>query len=248
MEKSENIFFVDTHFHLDLAKNPEKLIHEIEKNQIYTIAVTNAPAAFPFTFSFCTNMKYIQPSIGLHPQLARERQQELSQFDEALKKTKYVGEIGLDYSGNDKLSEEIQRNVFKKILEKCAYHKDKILSIHSRRSAEDIISFIGNNYPGKIILHWYSGNLKLLEKAIKYGFYFSVNYAMSISKNGKSIIQAIPLDRLLTESDGPFIKIKGKPCEPMNISYLIVKIAKILNKNPLEFKNTVFSNFKKVIT
>lgn len=248
MDKSESSFFIDTHFHLDIAKNPEKLIREIEEKQVYTIAVTNTPAAFPFTFNFCRDKKYIRPGIGLHPQLARERQQELSQFDEALKNTKYVGEIGLDYSGNDKLSEEIQRNVFKKILEKCASHKDKILSIHSRRSAGDIISMIGNDYPGKIILHWYSGNLKLLEKAVKYGFFFSVNYAMSISKNGKSIIQAIPLERLLTESDGPFVKIKGKPCNPMDISYLIENIAETLNENPLEFKSTLFSNFKRVIT
>lgn len=245
---AENSYFVDTHFHLDLTKNSERLIGIIEKCQIYTIAVTNAPAAFPFTADFCIDKKYIRPGIGLHPQVVKERKREISQFDEALKNTKYVGEIGLDYSEGDKTSKKIQRNVFQEILKKCAFHKDKILSVHSRRSADDIISMIGRGYPGKVILHWYSGNLKSLEKAIGCGFYFSVNYAMSQSTNGRNIIQAIPINKILTESDGPFVSINGKNCSPLDIPFIIAELAKIHDKESNETKNIVFQNFKKMIS
>ena len=63
-----------------------------------------------------------------------------------------------------------------------------------------------DGYTGKIILHWYSGNLRTLRDAIDLGCYFSINQQMLLSKNGRDVVDALPIDKILVESDAPFSK------------------------------------------
>ncbi len=91
----------------------------------------------------------------------------------------------------------------------CAEEEDKILTIHSRRAAADIISMVGNSFQGTAILHWFTGAAKEVERAAAYGMYFSVNPAMVLSEKGRSLISAMPVDRVLTESDGPICEGVG---------------------------------------
>ena len=61
-------------------------------------------------------------------------------------------------------------------------------------------------FSGTAILHWYSGSIKNLLEAIERGYYFSVNQQMLLSKSGREIVDSIPIDRMLIESDAPFTK------------------------------------------
>ena len=84
----------------------------------------------------------------------------------------------------------------------------KIISIHSVRSDKDVLDILEKydcTKRNKCILHWYSGTLKQLDRAIKLDCFFSINEYMLNSPNGRSIIQRIPVERLLVESDAPFI-------------------------------------------
>src|SRR5690606_31942578 len=126
--------------------------------------------------------------------------------------TRYIGEVGLDNSNKTPNDYFTQRHVFEKIINTCADQTGKILTVHSRKAENDVINVIGNNFPGKVILHWYSGSIGNLEKAIEYGYYFSINYPMTQSESGKKIVRRIPIDRILLESDGPFISLESKPC------------------------------------
>lgn len=107
---------------------------------------------------------------------------------------------------------------------------------------------INKDYPNAIILHWYSGSIKQLKTAINYGFYFSVNFLMTQSKNGKQIINNIPLDRLLTESDGPFANIDNKPSSPLFIKNTLFELAKIYNISQDEIMKIVYNNFYKILS
>ena len=239
--------YIDTHFHLDLMPSPEKTVEEIEKNRIYTIAVTNAPSVFINSLNLTAGKKYVKAALGLHPELMLERKGELPLFLELLENTRYVGEVGLDYSMLNEQERHDQLKIFEQIIRKCSEYKDKILTIHSRNATTDVISTIGENFPGKVILHWYSGNLKELQRAIDYGFYFSVNYAMANSEKGKRIIKGIPIDRLLTESDGPFVQIKNEPFTPIKIPCIIHALSQCLVIAEDKLKEIIFENFKSLL-
>lgn len=240
--------YIDTHFHLDLFKDPKSILDQIEKNRIYTIAVTNAPSVFYHTENLTKSCKYIRPALGFHPELVFERKNELSIFLDNIKRTRYIGEVGLDYgkqSGRDKVG---QREVFEKIIAACTDYNDKILTIHSRGSYKNVIDILGKNFPNKVIMHWYSGSLKELYKAIDYDYFFSVNLPMTFSEKGRKIISSIPKDKILTESDGPFTHYNEKKFSPLMIPIIIEKLSSILMMDNEECKQLLYKNFVRLIS
>ena len=239
--------FIDTHFHLDLWNDPKTFVDEIEKNKIYTIAVTNTPSVFFHTYNLTENSKYIRPALGFHPELVYERKNELPVFLENLKKTRYIGEIGLDYSKQSDTNKKEQRGIFEKIITACSEHNDKILTIHSRGSSKEILDIIGNNFPNRVIMHWYSGSIKELNRAIDYGFYFSVNSPMTKSERGEKIISSIPSDKILTESDGPFTKIGNEKCSPLVIHEIVDRISNIIKTDTISCKKQIYDNFSSML-
>ena len=240
--------FIDTHCHIDLYPHYKSLIENTEKEQIYTIAVTNTPSVFRQTEKLAKGKKYIRAALGFHPQLVAQRYSELDLMLSMLNETKYIGEIGLDFTTNHKKENLLQEKAFNTILQHCNDLGGKIITIHSRRSATRVIDMIGNSYNGKIILHWFSGSQKDLERAISYGFYLSVNSSMTSSVKGQNIIRAIPMNKILTESDGPFIELNGKPASPSDMKDTVKKISELHNCNFDSVKNDIYQNFRSILT
>lgn len=237
----------DTHLHLDLFTEPKKLIEAIENQKIYTIAVTNLPQVFLNTQKLCEGLKYIRPALGYHPELAFKFNTQFDLFLELIDQTRYIGEIGLDNQKKTIEDFTAQKKIFENIISVCRDRKDKILTVHSRRAEKEVISIIGNNFPGKIILHWYSGSLKYLENALSYGYYFSVNSAMLQSKNGINIIKNIPLNRLLLESDSPFVGVDRKSIIPYDMRSVISNISNIKQLSISEIEDALHQNFRNLI-
>lgn len=197
-------FLMDAHMHFDLYKRREDVLTYIETHRSYTIAVTNLPGLYERYYQYCGEFKYIRIALGFHPELVFRYQKQISIFLKYVKTTRYIGEVGLDFTTNDKDNQKIQREIFYKIVDACQ-KKDKILSIHSRRAESECIRTL-KDFEGKIIMHWYSGNNCVLKEALDLGCYFSVNQQMLLSNNGRSIVDSLPLDRILLESDAPFSK------------------------------------------
>lgn len=240
--------FFDTHLHLDLFAAPKEIIKAIESQKCYSIAVTNLPQVFLNTKKLCGDSKYVRPALGYHPELAHKFNNQFEQFYELLDETRYVGEIGLDNLRKTADDLNSQKLIFEKIIRACAEKNNKIMTIHSRRAEKQVLSIIGNDFPGKIILHWYSGSIRDLEKAVSYGFYFSINFAMTQSKNGINIIKNIPTDRLLLESDSPFIGVNRESLIPFDFNSTIIEIAKIKNLTLHDLNNNLYLNFKNLIS
>jgi TatD DNase family protein len=239
---------IDTHFHLDLFPQPEAIVQQMEENGITAIAVTNTPSVFHYTYQLSQKYRSIMPAVGLHPELAVERRHELPTMRDWLNKTRFVGEVGLDYVSPDENNRKIQRLVFQDILATCAEYGDKVLTIHSRRASADVIAAIGDDFPGRIILHWYSGAIRDLEQGVSFGFYFSVNSAMLKAKKSRDLIQRVPLERILTETDGPFIKVGSNPATPLDIPGIVESLSSLWNK-PLEITiATVADNFHTLLS
>ena len=165
----------DTHFHLDLFNNPGNVLAQIERAKIYTIAVTNLPDLFSHTDTLTQNSKYVRPALGFHPELVCQHKQQFEKFIKLCEQTRYIGEVGLDNYNKSPSDYATQKNVFEKIIRNCSDLGKKILTVHSRRAEKDVVSIVGSNFSGKIILHWYSGSIKEIERALDYNFYFSVN-------------------------------------------------------------------------
>lgn len=237
----------DTHFHLDLVEDNLGLLQRLEEMKIYTIAVTNLPKLFSHTEKLCQGLKYIRPALGYHPELVSQYKNQFPQFRELIGHTRYIGEIGLDNLRKTTYDYSDQKEIFSAIIDLCADKGGKILTVHSRRAEKQVTSMIGNNFPGKIILHWYSGSLKDLEMALSYGFYFSINYSMTQSVNGAKIIEALPLERILIETDGPFTYLNNLPFTPLKTEIIIDEIIRIKNVNCNNLNldaSTFYNNFK----
>jgi TatD DNase family protein len=239
--------FVDTHCHVDLYPDYQELLEETEQAGIYTIAVTNTPSVFRRCFSLTQSTKFVRAALGLHPQLVSQRSHELALMLEMLGETKYIGEIGLDFVNNDQQERKLQERVFTTILEKCAAFPEKVLTIHGRRAASDVVRLVGQSYPCTVILHWFSGTQAELRDAIAAGFYFSANSAMLGSEKGRKLITRIPLDRLLTESDGPFVNVDGKSARPTTIPEVVTGLAELMGMGVEDMAETIFSNFRRIL-
>lgn len=196
-------FKFDTHMHFDLFKDRQKVIDYCNNNRIYTIAVTNLPNLYEKYYNQNIQSKYLKIALGFHPELVSEYKTQIKKFDQYATTTKYIGEVGLDYSSNDKENRKDQKIIFDRILQTCNTYGDKVLTVHSRKAENDVLSILENN-PNKIIMHWFSGSLKQQELALSNGYYFSINHQMLQSKNGRRIIDSIPIERILIESDAPF--------------------------------------------
>ncbi len=243
-------FYVDTHCHLDLMQGiPEKVTFE-DSLPIKTISVTNAPSFFHPNEMLFKGAKNIRVALGLHPELCSQFSNQLPEFFKYLESVKYIGEIGLDGSLRFKSSFQEQYHSFENILKGIADSSDKILTLHTR-NAEDYVIELLKKYKiaekHKVIFHWYSGDKKSLNDAIRMGIFFSVNHKMLQSKNGIEIVKNLPLNLLLTETDAPFTfdsTIKTR-LDSLELS------SNLLSRNLLKEKDEVveiiWSNFKALL-
>lgn len=91
-------FNMDAHMHFDLYKNRQDVLDYIEENKSYTIAVTNLPDLYRRYYTKEWNYKFIRLALGFHPELVSQYENQIEVFKEFFQSTRFIGEIGLDYS------------------------------------------------------------------------------------------------------------------------------------------------------
>lgn len=191
----------DTHFHLDLQKNVKAAIEEINANKIYTIAMTNLPVLYEKEKQQYDS-PYIRTALGFHPELVGEYQKHIPLMWEKLSEARYIGEVGLDFT--DKIYQADQISFFSELVDRCRKEKNKIISIHSRKAEREVLDVLGDDFSFKAILHWYSCDESFLDRAVKMGCYFSVNAKMLKSRKIERMLEIVPQNRILLETDSPF--------------------------------------------
>jgi len=240
---------IDFHCHLDLFKNPDKIVARIKRAKTYVLSVTTTPKAWFQTKALAKDNERIRTAIGLHPQLAHERSSELSLFERILSETRYVGEIGLDGSREYGIHANIQKHVFKTILQMSTAAGGKIMSIHSRKAVDSVLEHI-QLFPhaGKSVLHWFSGNHTDLARAVKMDCWFSVGPMMLQSKSGRERILRMPRNRILPETDSPFTSIKGKQLDPSDAYMVVAGLSSLWNEPSQEVANQLLQNFRSLVS
>ena len=237
---------IDVHCHIDQFTKPPVIARKAEDKGIITIAITSLPEHFKLGYPHIANFKYVRLALGFHPMLAGKNTFDENLFRSLATKTSYIGEVGLDFSEKDTSRRQSQIDVLDKILE-IVSDRPRFISLHSRRAEKSLFDILSNHKIKKAVFHWYSGPLNMIDKLVSADHFFSINPAMIKSKNGQKIIEKIPVDRILTESDGPYVKTKGKPAEPKDVRLVIEHLKIVWNKSFDEIDQIVRRNFKNII-
>lgn len=238
---------IDLHCHLDLYPNPVAVVAKCRELGLYVLSVTTTPSAFDGTVALAKDAPRIRTGLGLHPQLARERRSELPLFEKLLPRTPYVGEIGLDGAPECRPYWDDQMTVFESALAACQAVGGRIMSLHSRRAATQVLDGL-QRYPGAgtAVFHWFSGNPRELERAAATGCWFSVGPAMLASTKGRALATLMPRDRVLTETDGPFAKVDGAAALPWDCQLAVAGLADLWGQRPEEIKKRLKQNLRRL--
>lgn len=214
--------YVDSHCHLDQYSQPDVVAREAVQARVEAVAVTELPSAYRRFRAHLGQPRGVHLALGFHPlALPRSSMRERALFVQHLPSCKFIGEVGLDYRAASDRS--TQRETFDWILDQNGIDQ-KILSVHSRGADKDVIAALAGSGV-RAILHWYTGPSALVERALQAGLYFSVNSSMLRTKKGRALIEAIPRDRLLTETDGPYGKVGRLPASPAAIPETVDSLA-----------------------
>ena len=238
---------IDFHCHLDLYRHPALAVEDADEAGVYVLFVTTTPKAWPGAQVLVRGRRRIRVALGLHPQLSGERSSELPLFEKYGTQTKYFGEIGLDGSPQLREFQKEQVKVFRTALTAASNMGGRILSIHSRRATEEVLNTLVA-YPsaGIPILHWFSGSKGQLKRAIDQGCWFSCGPAMLRFAKGKEIAKAIPRERMLTETDGPFAFLGSRPLQPADSWMAVDALCEIWEADRNEVVRVLRGNLKRV--
>lgn len=237
--------FIDTHCHVDRYGDPATVLRRARIAGVLVVAVSDLPSRFQRQQLRYREDKAVRAAIGIHPLAAsRAGPVELSLFRQLLDRTDYVGEIGLDGSSQGRPTLKIQRHVFETVL---SHHQiaSKVLTVHSRGAEKEVIDALAQA-GAPAILHWYSGPANAIEAALQTGIYFSVNPAMLASKSGQRLLAAVPRERILTETDGPYAKRGRRPTTPQDIPWLVTELGRQWSIEPEAAAQQIFQNMARL--
>ena len=254
--------FFEQHAHY----NDEKFDEDREDviNKVYNSGVTKiVNAGYSVESSIqaidlAEKYSFIYATCGVSPNDIPENKEEIdlqlkevTKLAKSSKKVVAIGEIGLDYYWN-KENKELQKYAFVEQI-KIANEMNLPIVIHTREAVDDTLNILRNVIktvkPG--VFHCCPLNRELVKQALELGFYISLAGPVTFknSKNANEIIEMIPNDRILIETDSPYLSPepnRGKRNDSRNLVYIAEKIASVKNISVEEVQKITFENAKKL--
>ena len=241
--------FFDCHCHLDdeaftnlnevLAKAKEHSLKYIMTSGYNFQSSINALALKKNHHLLCS-LGSLPPSTLEHPQKEPDSQQLLEIIRSHAKEITAIGEIGMDFKFSNDLAE--QQKWFTQFLE-LAHELRKPVVIHSRQAEAEVIELL-QSYTQPVIMHCFGGKKKLLSQCGKH-VYFSIPPSITRSSHFQSMAQELPLNKLLTETDAPYLSADKDifPNTPDQVRYAAAKIAEIKALDPDKTAQVMFKSF-----
>lgn len=215
----------DTHCHL-MDGYGEQTLRNIHESGMCIHNMSTTPQQYLEALEVFPKERYpnINHALGFFPLMLKDHPDQKELFFKHLPLAKFVGEIGLDGS-EDGHEFEDQRAFFKDVVSASNDIGGQVLSIHSRRAAEDVLNICKQPFEGIQILHWYSGPLDIFEHRLPPHLFFSINTAMLKSRHGRALIQSCPMDKVCLETDGPYIKVGNRAAAPSDLIQVLSTLA-----------------------
>ena len=242
--------FTDTHAHICLNDDIEKIIFNAQKMNVTKIINNGCDRdTNQKVLEISTKFKNIYSAIGMHPQNLNNYQEDDLQFIiKKIDKIVAIGEIGLDYY-NGHQDRELQKDIFIKQLE-IAKQYNKPVIIHSREATKDTIEILKQYPTVKGSIHCFSGSYETALEYIKMGYVLGINGVVTFkNSNLYKVIEQISLENLVLETDSPYLTpepYRGKVNEPAFTSYVAQKIAEIKNVSVEEISRITENNVKRI--
>lgn len=247
----------DTHAHYDdeqFAPDRDELLSRIlpKKNVCGILNMSADLKGCRDTVDLARRYGYIYGAVGIHPECAKDLPADWSQTIESLtaeEKIVAVGEIGLDYHWLDACPKDTQKQVFAAQLE-LANRLGMPVCIHDREAHGDMMDFM-REYRPKGVMHCFSGSVGLAREVVKLGLYVGIGGVVTF-KNARHIVEVaadIPLDRLLLETDAPYmapVPFRGKRNDSSLISHVAERIAEIRGITAEEIRRASLENTRRL--
>lgn len=248
---------VDSHCHLDYLQKAGADIASIlqrakDADVIAALTIGTKLSQFSDVLAIAESHDNLRCSIGVHPHETDEEglqqaQSIIPQCDNS--NIVGIGESGLDYF-YDHSDREVQRNSFRQHI-KAARATGLPIIVHTRAADEDTVAILQDEYAQgafKGVIHCFSTSRWLAEEALKLGFYISLSGILTFNKSQelRDIAADLPLDRLLVETDSPYlapVPYRGKSNEPSYVVETAAKLAEIRNISVEEIHDITSNNF-----
>jgi TatD DNase family protein len=238
---------IDTHCHIDLYDDPLEVAKAAERSAIRTVAVTYLPSHFLLACQHLAGFKHVRPSLGLHPLAVKDHEGELDLFAKCIPSADHIGEVGLDFSGQNKVSMFAQKKSFETVLEHVRKWP-KLVTVHSRGAEDTVLEMLRAGGGGPVVFHWFSGSRRQLSSLLDAGHRISVNTAMSATGKWADFMRYVPRESVLTETDGPFVKIGRRPAIPADVERVVSWLATQWNLSLPEVSHQISKNFEHLMT
>ncbi len=244
---------IDVHCHLDFLEKEgikvEQAIKNARKNKVKIIICNGVnPEQNKKILALAEEYSEVKPAIGVYPIDAlklsnKQIDEEINFIKKNKNKIIAIGEIGLDFK-EDQINQEKQKEVFAKFID-LAKELNLPISVHSRKAELETIELLEELKAKKVHMHCFMGKIKLAERIAKNGWYLSIPSCVKYNEQFQLIIQKVPIENLLAETDSPYLHPDKKwPNEPAKVIESYKKIAEI-KKLPLkEVEKIIESNFK----
>jgi TatD DNase family protein len=239
---------IDTHAHLHAcADPPQELVERARAAGVDRILdVGTSPAAWDEVARFCSETTGVFSILGIHPHDAGGADPaELERLREL--KPVAIGETGLDYY-RDYAPHDAQRQLFQAHLA-LAEELEKPVVIHCRAADDDVRRALAD-FDGTVVLHCFSSP-RLLEPALERGYYvsFAGNVTYPSAYELRAAARAVPADRILAETDSPYLAPqprRGRPNEPANVAHTIAALAEARAEDADELAARIDENATRV--
>lgn len=253
--------FFDSHAHLDDEKfndDREELIELIHKDEIDKfVSAGYSQESSERAIELAKKYEFIYATVGISPNDVPQTEEQLWKMLEEIKdlakqnpKVVAIGEIGLDYYWNT-ANKQIQKKAFIEQI-KMANELELPIVIHTREAVMDTLEILKQyQVPKRGIFHCCPLNRELVREGLKLGFYISFAGPVTFknSKNANEIIEMVPNDKMLIETDSPYLSPeprRGRRNDPRNVKYTAKKIADVKGFSLEEVANITYQNAKKI--
>ena len=248
------ISLVDSHCHLNyspMAQDRAGVVARAKTAGVGTLlTISTTQREWPEVRADAEAFDNVWCSVGIHPNHVHEAGEQLTaqQIIDLTKHPKVIGigETGLDTFHKDAPLIDQDRSFREHI--RASNATGLPLIIHSREAEADTARVLKDEGAGKGVMHCFSSKRVLMEEALALGFYISFAGMLTFKKNEelRAIARDVPLDRLLVETDSPYLApepMRGKPCEPAYVIHTARKLAEIKGVSIEELASQTTQNF-----
>jgi len=249
---------VDTHVHLDFfdyRDDFDEVLKRAEKNRVKAmITIGTSPSSSQEVVHLASNYSRIWATVGVHPHdVDKLKDNFIKQLKELASSPRVVavGETGLDYFRMRSPARK-QKDAFRKQI-RLARELNLPLVVHCRDAYEDTSRILDEEQAHQVggVLHCFSGDLAFAQKALSKGYFISFAGPITYpkSKRLREVVEEVPLDRMLVETDAPFLapqKYRGKRNEPAYIVQSYAEVARIKGIMHEELEESCLINVKRL--